>query len=186
MKPENHLVNDERFKKGNFWSGFLPQTVYNLDSHLAENNSAWKAPFYFVQAADTQFGLMRRWQYIEPGFAAGKKGWLDGEIKEWEQEKKLSREVVSLVNALEPKPKFMIICGDMLDQFPYKVDERHVDGTMTAELDPVRTLEQAKQFQILQITRFRSSSDRPSMMILLKSSARSMCLCFVCAVRFDC
>ena len=26
----------------------------------------------------------------------------------------------------------------MLDQFPYKIDERFVDGTMNEELDPVR------------------------------------------------
>lgn len=32
----------------------------------------------------------------------------------------------------------MIICGDMLDQFPFKIDENHLDGTMTDELDPYR------------------------------------------------
>lgn len=26
----------------------------------------------------------------------------------------------------------------MLDQFPFKVDERFADGTMTSEIDPVR------------------------------------------------
>lgn len=158
-------------KKVSFWF-MLPINFFNIFTILSrillfvENNLDWKEPFYFVQAADTQFGLIRRWQYVEPGLKEGKKGWLDGPIKEWEKEKELSREAVKLVNALQPKPKFMIICGDMLDQFPYKIDERYVtfrlkfrltfcvqctlcylklnlfirfvDGTMTTDLDPVR------------------------------------------------
>ena len=28
---------------------------------LLENNSSWKDPFFFIQAADTQLGLMYNW-----------------------------------------------------------------------------------------------------------------------------
>lgn len=32
----------------------------------------------------------------------------------------LTRDVISRLNAMNPKPKFFVICGDMLDAFPYE------------------------------------------------------------------
>ncbi|KAK9506148.1 hypothetical protein O3M35_008136 [Rhynocoris fuscipes] len=70
-----------------------------------EEEKKWTGPFYFVQGADTQFGLIAR--YIE-------------HLKEpqWEKEKVLSRICVEKINKLSPKPKFFVICGDLCDALP--------------------------------------------------------------------
>lgn len=71
----------------------------------SDNEKEWQNPFYFVQGADSQFGLIAR--YIE-------------HLKEpqWEKEKILARHCVEKINNLSPKPKFFIICGDLCDALP--------------------------------------------------------------------
>lgn len=71
----------------------------------------WKGPFYFVQGADTQFGLIER--CIEKKDNYG-----------WEKEKKLAKQCVEKINQLDPKPKFFVICGDLVDAFPEWTDVR--------------------------------------------------------------
>ncbi|XP_014255705.1 serine/threonine-protein phosphatase CPPED1-like [Cimex lectularius] len=70
-----------------------------------EDEKTWKGPFYFVQGADCQFGLIAR--YLE------KK-----ETPNWDKEIALSKKCVELINSLEPKPKFFVICGDLADAYP--------------------------------------------------------------------
>lgn len=65
----------------------------------------WKEPFFFIQGADTQFGLIAK--EIE-----GKK-----DIT-WEKEIKLTEDVVQRINEMNPKPKFFVVCGDLCDAMP--------------------------------------------------------------------
>lgn len=74
---------------------------------ISEDDKQWSGPFTFVQAADTQLGLIDR--YL-----------LNIENFNWDKEIALCRESIRRVNEMNPKPKFYIICGDMLDAFPYE------------------------------------------------------------------
>jgi len=70
-----------------------------------EKEAAWKGPFCFIQAADTQFGMIAA--YLE------KK-----ETPEWHKEVALTRTAIMAANRMEPKPRFFIVCGDLVDAFP--------------------------------------------------------------------
>lgn len=84
---------------------------------LAEHEQQeWKGPFFFVQAADTQLGLMDRWG------TDGSDG-KDYPEANWEREKVLCKESVAAVNAMSPKPRFFIVCGDLIDAFPHEFPE---------------------------------------------------------------
>ncbi|KAA0191044.1 hypothetical protein HAZT_HAZT012126 [Hyalella azteca] len=65
----------------------------------------WQGDFTFVQAADTQFGMQE--SYIEKKTRPG-----------WEPEKQWSRQLVQQVNQMRPRPRFLVICGDLLDAWP--------------------------------------------------------------------
>eukprot|EP00095_Tigriopus_kingsejongensis_P000977 maker-scaffold39_size501901-snap-gene-1.11 protein:Tk00977 transcript:maker-scaffold39_size501901-snap-gene-1.11-mRNA-1 annotation:"purple acid" len=100
----------------------MPFPTPDVVVHKAENrilpkfeqvgNDKWKEPFYFIQAADTQLGLM-----VNYG---------DGTIGDqypnitWDQEIELCEQSVTIMNSLRPKPKFFIVCGDLLDAMPDK------------------------------------------------------------------
>lgn len=73
-------------------------------SFESQENHAWSEPFFFVQGADCQFGLISR--YI-----------LREETVNWNREKALTEAIVNRVNQMEPPPRFFIICGDMVDAF---------------------------------------------------------------------
>ncbi|CAL4140227.1 unnamed protein product [Meganyctiphanes norvegica] len=67
---------------------------------------SWKDPFTFVQAADTQFGMQEK--YVE-------------KITEnygWSKEIEWSTQLVADVNGLSPRPKFLVVCGDLMDAWP--------------------------------------------------------------------
>ena len=74
-----------------------------------EKEGKWLGPFCFVQGADTQFGLKDNWGKETPE-----------EEQSWEDELELTRQAIEGVNNLRPKPKFFIVCGDMVDAFPWK------------------------------------------------------------------
>jgi len=71
-----------------------------------QDEKDWSDPFVFIQAADTQFGMQEH--YVEG--RATDYGW-DKEIA-W------SRQMIKEVNAMSPRPKFMVVCGDLLDAWP--------------------------------------------------------------------
>ena len=70
----------------------------------------WTEPFFFVQAADTQLGMI-----VNYG---------DGTINDqypdisWDREMELCQLSVQKVNSMDPQPAFFVVCGDMLDAFP--------------------------------------------------------------------
>lgn len=72
----------------------------------------WQEDYFFIQAADTQLGMMDNYG--------------DGTIKDqypnigWEKEIELCNKSVDIMNSMEPKPKFFIVCGDILDAMPDK------------------------------------------------------------------
>ena len=68
----------------------------------------WKGPFYFIQGADPQFGLIKAW-------AVGNTGSGDDE---WGEEIKLTEQAVQAINKLNPKPKFFVLCGDLIHGMP--------------------------------------------------------------------
>lgn len=65
----------------------------------------WRGPYYFVQAADIQFGLIER--YLEKLPNPG-----------WSKEIKLAEIAVDKINKLSPKPRFVAMCGDLCDEMP--------------------------------------------------------------------
>lgn len=68
----------------------------------------WCGPFCFIQAADPQLGLMKAWKI----------GDCDGGGDEWAEEVQLTRQAVQAVNKLSPRPRFMILCGDLVHAMP--------------------------------------------------------------------
>ncbi|XP_035515534.1 serine/threonine-protein phosphatase CPPED1 [Morone saxatilis] len=68
----------------------------------------WTGPFCFIQAADPQLGLMKAW----------KDGDCDGGGEEWAEEVELTKQAVEAVNHLRPRPRFMVLCGDLVHAMP--------------------------------------------------------------------
>ncbi|XP_026171998.1 serine/threonine-protein phosphatase CPPED1 [Mastacembelus armatus] len=68
----------------------------------------WTGPFCFIQAADPQFGLMKAWR----------DGDCDGGGDEWAEEVELTKQAVDAVNQLRPRPRFMVLCGDLVHAMP--------------------------------------------------------------------
>lgn len=64
----------------------------------------WKEPFIFIQSADTQLGLIDNY-FKNPN-------------PNWEKEIKLTEDAIKAVNEMTPKPKFFIVCGDLVDAMP--------------------------------------------------------------------
>jgi predicted MPP superfamily phosphohydrolase len=82
-----------------------------LQSYFDEElEKEWKGPFTFIQMADPQFGLIEK--FI-----------LKKEVPHWEEEMALTTAAIKCINKMRPKPRFVVICGDMLDAHPNQPDE---------------------------------------------------------------
>ncbi|CAL4062642.1 unnamed protein product [Meganyctiphanes norvegica] len=70
-----------------------------------DNNcqKTWKGPFTFVQTADIQFGMQERWFYDRIG---------------WDKEMCQATQLMADVNGMNPQPKFMVLCGDLIHPWP--------------------------------------------------------------------
>lgn len=78
-------------------------------SGLSEDaEGQWRGPFCFIQAADPQLGLMKAWRV----------GDCDGGGDEWAEEVELTKQAVEAVNRLQPRPRFMVLCGDLVHAMP--------------------------------------------------------------------
>ncbi len=66
----------------------------------------WNGPFCFIQSADPQFGLIDGWNGVPKD-----------EVK-WDQEIALTNKAFESMNKLKPRPKFVSICGDLVDAAP--------------------------------------------------------------------
>jgi len=74
-----------------------------------ESNKEWKENFYFIQAADTQFGLIDDWANVPV------------EKQTWDEDIRLTELAIKHANTLNPKPKFFIVCGDMINAGPGQI-----------------------------------------------------------------
>lgn len=91
------MVFEDKFNSSARGKRFLP-----LNRRVERE---WAGDFSFIQAADTQFGMQE--SYVEKKEEFG-----------WEQEVAWSRTLVQHVNTMHPRPRFMVICGDLLDAWP--------------------------------------------------------------------
>ncbi|KAI1291700.1 Serine/threonine-protein phosphatase CPPED1 [Halotydeus destructor] len=83
----------------------IVQRVYSK----AENEK-WSEPFVFIQGADCQLGMIESLKQIpNPG---------------WDEEMRLIKEAVEAINTMTPKPKFFIVCGDLVNAMP-NAEGRH-------------------------------------------------------------
>ncbi|XP_044534337.1 serine/threonine-protein phosphatase CPPED1 [Gracilinanus agilis] len=89
-------------------SADINQPAGKQNNIAAEKELQWKSPFYFVQGADPQFGLMKAWSV----------GDCENGGDEWEEEMKLTQQAVEAINKLNPKPKFFVLCGDLIHAMP--------------------------------------------------------------------
>ncbi|CAG2118683.1 unnamed protein product, partial [Medioppia subpectinata] len=76
-----------------------------------EKNLEWKKSYHFIQGADTQFGMIET-------FLQNK---TDGQ---WGEEIALTQQAITEWNAMQPKPKFVVICGDLVDDLPGREPRR--------------------------------------------------------------
>lgn len=75
-----------------------------------DEHKEWNGPFYFIQAADPQLGLMKAWRI----------GDCDSGGDEWTEEVKLTNQAVQAINKLQPRPRFLVLCGDLVHAMPGK------------------------------------------------------------------
>ncbi|CAD7923259.1 unnamed protein product [Amoebophrya sp. A120] len=113
MKKKIGHVVKPRFKKGglikaNFDSMSVPYLT-------ATNQGKFKQGFHFVQLADTQLGMSEN---------LGPKQLSVAERHELELE--MIRSAVKTINHL--KPAFVVLCGDMTDEFPGVVSQNQVEA----------------------------------------------------------
>ncbi|XP_073773683.1 serine/threonine-protein phosphatase CPPED1 isoform X1 [Danio rerio] len=73
-----------------------------------DEQKEWSGPFYFIQAADPQLGLMKAWRI----------GDCDSGGDEWDEEVQLTKQAVQAINKLQPKPRFIVLCGDLVHAMP--------------------------------------------------------------------
>ncbi|XP_054126609.1 serine/threonine-protein phosphatase CPPED1 isoform X1 [Melozone crissalis] len=89
-------------------SVFLRARGRTLTAFRPDAEYQWKGPFYFIQGADPQFGLIKAWA----------QGDTNNGDDEWGEEIKLTEQAVQAVNKLNPKPKFFVLCGDLVHGMP--------------------------------------------------------------------
>ena len=88
-------------------SGLPPRPIAaNRTFPGLNKGDSWEGPFCFIQAADTQFGLI-------DGF----NGVPEDQVT-WDKEVVLTNKAFELANKLRPRPKFVSICGDLVDAGP--------------------------------------------------------------------
>ncbi|XP_077481221.1 serine/threonine-protein phosphatase CPPED1 isoform X2 [Stigmatopora argus] len=89
----------------------------------------WTGPFYFIQAADPQLGLMKAWR----------EGDCDGGGDEWAEEVELTKRAVEATNRLRPRPRFMVLCGDLVHAMPgtpFREDQERDLKMVLKDTDP--------------------------------------------------
>jgi len=97
LLDKSKMVLEDKFSSSARGKRFLP-----LNRRVERE---WQGNFTFIQAADTQFGMQE--SYVEKKEVVG-----------WQQEINWSRTLVDHVNNMQPRPRFMVICGDLLDAWP--------------------------------------------------------------------
>jgi len=76
-----------------------------------KEEGSWKGPFFFVLGADTQLGLIDQMNNVTAN-------------PSWDEELRRLDLIISHLNCMNPKPKFFIICGDLVNAFPQNLPMR--------------------------------------------------------------
>ncbi len=87
--------------------------IYVKDHCVKPNLDDQASDYIFVQLADPQLALLERYiEHRDPPF-------------KWDRELALFDRAISAINNLPFKPKFVIICGDLVDAEPGKDDRQN-------------------------------------------------------------
>jgi hypothetical protein len=106
----SHHRQNENISDGNrnSSSSRLPMMLKTLfPKDLEAEERRWKGPFSFVHAADCQLGLIEK--HI-----------LKKDNPKWEVDKIHLKCAIQMINKIQPKPRFLVIGGDMVDTPPYE------------------------------------------------------------------
>lgn len=90
-----------------------------------DEEGSWEGNFIFIQAADTQFGLIDQ----------AKTGSLKTNVQD--DEIALTKIAIEKANQLVPRPRFFIVCGDLVNAFPsarYRDDQVKTFKDLFAQL----------------------------------------------------
>lgn len=90
-----------------------------------EKEAKWEGSFIFIQGADCQYGMIDDMAEKSP---IG-----------WQEEIRLTRIAVDRINQMKPKPKFFVVCGDLVHAFPDENGRREQEQDFMrefAKLDP--------------------------------------------------
>ena len=85
------------------------RTMNIEDFQTNPKEKQWSGPFSFIQGADTQFGMISSYVHKNPE-------------PNWDREITLTLQAIQQINSMNPKPRFFVVCGDMLDSMPYPGD----------------------------------------------------------------
>lgn len=91
----------------------------NRKIFLPNTSNDWTGDFTFIQAADCQLGM--EWANGKGSWGYGQgHGYADDVYcnSTWIHETRWCNSMVQMINAMNPPPKFAIMCGDMLDAWP--------------------------------------------------------------------
>ncbi|KAI3383387.1 hypothetical protein SNEBB_002097 [Seison nebaliae] len=105
-----------------FFSDDQNTTTKKKDEDVNDENKGdmnkeqqWNDSFTFIQSADCQLGLIDR--YFKKATV---------EECTWNREIELVNKTVDQLNAMDPPPKFLVVCGDLVDAFPFPENEEIV------------------------------------------------------------
>ncbi|XP_031568956.1 serine/threonine-protein phosphatase CPPED1-like [Actinia tenebrosa] len=106
---------------------FQKSSNHQYPGFTRDNEGQWKGPFCFIQSADTQLGLIDSWNEVPE------------DEQSWQKEVELTKKAIIAANILTPKPRFFIVCGDLVNAFPWhKYNDPQVEDfkKVFEELDP--------------------------------------------------
>lgn len=90
---------------------------------LGDNEKEWKGPFCFIQGADPQYGMIDDMANKTP--------------ITWKAEIELTRKAVAAINKMNPKPKFFVVCGDLVHAFPGDAQKEEQEADFLKEFAKV-------------------------------------------------
>lgn len=100
-------------------------TNKTIDGFTYDKEGVWNGPFWFIQAADTQLGMIdySKGNTTNPG---------------WDKEIELCKKLVSIANSAKPKPRFVVVCGDLVDARPLSLKPAQIKDfkLIFSQLDP--------------------------------------------------
>ncbi|XP_077980685.1 serine/threonine-protein phosphatase CPPED1-like [Glandiceps talaboti] len=85
-----------------------------------ECEGVWRGPFCFIQGADSQYGMIAELLPRE-GYTG------------WGREIELTQKAIAAAHRMSPKPKFFIVCGDLVHAFQGEENREEQEADMKRE-----------------------------------------------------